>query len=69
MKLGEHWRLTKGRREAICVLWNHPVGAEMRLDVDGEMMQRKASRDYGELLDAADAWRKAFKEKGWDLDV
>ena len=66
--LGEHWRLTKGKRKAICVLWNHPVGAEMRLDVDGELMRSKASRDFGELLDADDEWRKAFEEKGWYAD-
>jgi hypothetical protein len=51
VKLGMHWTLTKGKWKAICVLWNHPVGAEMRLDADGELMQSKASRDFGELLE------------------
>ena len=66
VKLGILWTLTKGKREAVCVLWNHPVGAEMRLDVDGDLMQSKASRaTFGELLDAAAEWRRAFEEKGW----
>jgi hypothetical protein len=65
VKIQAFWTLTKGRRKVTCVLWSHPVGAEMRLDVDGEMTQTKASRDLGELLDASDEWRKAFHEKGW----
>ena len=65
MKIQEFWTLTKSKRRAVCVLWNHPLGAEMRLDVDGEMTQTKASRDFTELLDASDAWRAAFLEKGW----
>ena len=59
------WTLTKGEREAVCVLWNHPLGAEMRLDLDGEMVQTKASRDLGELRDASDEWRKALEARGW----
>jgi hypothetical protein len=65
VKIADFWTLTKGKRTAVCVLWNHPVGAEMRLDVDGEMTQTKASRDLGQLLDASDAWKAALQEKDW----
>ena len=61
----EIWKLTKGTRVAICTLWNHPIGAELRCDVDDEMQQTKASRTVGELLDVAHEWRKAFEAKGW----
>jgi len=64
--IGEHWKLTKGNRVAVCSLWNHPIGAEVRCDVDGEMRQTKAAgRDYLALLDEADAWKAQFQEKGW----
>ena len=65
VSLGEIWKLTKGTRVAICTLWNHPIGAEIRCDVDDEMHQTKASRAVGELLDAAHEWRKSFEAKGW----
>jgi hypothetical protein len=61
----EFWKLTKGARVAVCALWNHPLGAEVRCDVDGEMWRTKASRDLGQLLVASDEWRKAFQAKGW----
>ena len=65
VSLGEIWKLSKGRRVAVCTLWNHPIGAELRCDVDDEMRQTKASRAVGELLDVAHEWRKAFEAKGW----
>jgi hypothetical protein len=64
-RIFEFWKLTKGARVAVCALWNHPLGAEVRCDVDGEMWRTKASRDLGQLLDASDEWRKAFELKGW----
>jgi hypothetical protein len=53
VSLGEIWKLTKGKHVAVCTLWNHPIGAEIRCDVDDEMRQTKASRAVGELLDVA----------------
>jgi hypothetical protein len=61
----EFWKLTKGASVAVCALWDHPLGAEVRCDVDGEMRRTKASRELGQLLDASDEWQKAFEEKGW----
>ena len=49
-KISVFWTLTKAKREAVCVLWNHPLGAEMRLDVDGKMTMTRASRNLAELL-------------------
>jgi hypothetical protein len=65
MLIGEVWILRKGTRGAGCTLWNHPLGWEMRCDVDGQMYQTKASRDINEVSDAAVQWRKAFEAKGW----
>ena len=64
-RIFELWKLTKGARVAVCTLWDHPLGAEVRCDVDGEMRRIKASRDLGDMLDASDAWKAAFQEKGW----
>ena len=64
-RIFEFWKLTKDARVAVCTLWDHPLGAEVRCDVDGEMRRTKASRDLGDLLDASDAWKAALQEKGW----
>lgn len=50
---------------ALCSLWNHPIGAEVRCDVDGDMRQTQAGRDLVALLDESDKWKAAFLEKGW----
>jgi hypothetical protein len=65
VKMGELWKLTKGNRVAACTLFNHPIGAEVRCEVDGDMRQTKAGRDLVALLDESDKWKQAFAEKGW----
>ena len=64
-RIFEFWKLTKDASVAVCTLWNHPIGAEIRCDVDDEMRQTKAARTVGELLDMSHEWRKAFEAKGW----
>jgi hypothetical protein len=64
-RVGQWWRLTKGSRAVTCDIWTHPLGGELRCEVDGEMFGTRASRDVNDLLDASDAWKAAFQEKGW----
>jgi hypothetical protein len=59
------WRLTEGDRTAVCSFWTHPIGGEIRLDVDGEMSRTEAGRDGNALLDVALDWREQFEGKGW----
>jgi hypothetical protein len=59
--IGELWQLRKRGRRALCTLWNHPSGAEIRLDVEGrDRSWTLVSRDLEPLLDLADAWREAL---------
>ena len=60
------WRLTKGSRAVVCDMWTHPLGGELRCEIDGEMFGTRASRDLNDLLDASAEWRKAFEGKGLD---
>jgi hypothetical protein len=43
------WTLHKRGRRAVCTLWNHPDGAELRLDVEGREPVTRVSRDFEEL--------------------
>jgi len=63
--VGELWKLTKGSRVAVCTLSNHPIGAEIRCDVDGDLRQSQAGRDGLALLDLANEWKRQFQKKGW----
>jgi hypothetical protein len=62
---GELWRLIKGSRVAVCALFTNPLGAEVRLDVDWEMVRTQAGRDGMALVDEAIHWKQQFIEKGW----
>jgi len=39
--LTDVWRLRKGDRQALRTLSTHPIGGEIRVTVDGELLQRQ----------------------------
>ncbi len=56
LPLGEGWRLHKqicGRaRQAVCELWSHQLGWELRLVIDGgELTRSQVCRSNDEILD------------------
>lgn len=59
------WTLHKGAHVTTCDLWNHPIGAEVRVDIDGDLLLSEASRDVLALVTGAVAWRAQFEVKGW----
>jgi hypothetical protein len=72
--ISELWQIRKNGRRAVCSLWNHPDGAELRLDIDGRESKAVASRDLEQLLDISTEWHNALiANVGWasstDTDV
>ena len=63
---GEIWTLRKGGHVALCELWTHPLGREIRVTIDGEWQRGEAFRSMSELLDTATEWKKSFEAKGWN---
>jgi hypothetical protein len=68
--LGEGWRLHKqvcGRaRQAVCELWSHQLGWELRLVIDGgELTRSQVCRSNDEILDTQEQWRAAMVGQGW----
>jgi hypothetical protein len=57
--------LLKGRHDAACERWTYPVGAEIRVSVDGEFRRSQAAHDPLTLFDLANTWRAQFAEKEW----
>jgi hypothetical protein len=62
---GEVFRLQKNGHEAVCTLWSHPIGGEVRVLVDGELWCSEAKRDGAALVDLALEWKQQFEAKGW----
>lgn len=60
------WTMTKGGKTARCAMWTHPIGAELRVSVGGELVNSEARRDILALVDMSVEWQKQFHDKGWN---
>jgi hypothetical protein len=63
--VGDIWRRTKGAHTETCALFTHPIGGEIRLDVDGERSRTEEGRNGMALVDLALEWKAQFQKKGW----
>lgn len=52
-------------RHAVCGLWSHQLGWELRLFVDGEWHRSKVCRSQEEVFTTTNEWKAALVEKGW----
>ena len=69
-ELRELFSLSKSDRAlARCALWSHQVGCELRLTVNGALVRSQVSRDYAEVLTAAEEWQRAMRAEGWRLTL
>ena len=57
--------LTKGSTRAVCELWSHPAGWEIRLYAAGEFVQSMVSESEDEALECIERWKAAMLDKGW----
>lgn len=64
-EVGECRTLRKGDRVASCQLWSHPLGGEVRLEVDGLWCRGETHREGLALVDTALEWKRQFEGKGW----
>jgi hypothetical protein len=61
----ELWRLVKGRRTAVCWQRLHPLGFELRLDVNGDTMRTTVERSIEAAGEQSTHMRQAMLDKGW----
>ena len=67
---GEAWRLRKAvcghPRQAVCELWSHQLGSEIRLVIDGgELRRSQVIRSNDEILTVTEQWKAAMVGRGW----
>lgn len=63
------WTLHKGERVAVCRMFAHQLGHEMRLEVAGELVASQVRRTDEEILSCQEQWRAGLEVKGWATGV
>lgn len=64
-ELGAMWTLHKGARTATCKLGTHPLGWELVVTLDREMVQTQVCKFERDVLDTSETWRAVWESKGW----
>jgi hypothetical protein len=63
------WTLHKGERVAVCRMFTHQLGHEMRLEVANELVASQVCREDDHILSWQERWRVGLEEKGWAAAV
>ena len=64
--LSPEWTLTKAGKSAVCTVWSHQFGFELRLAIDGDDLPRTQTCPSTEdLVRVQEEWRGALEAKGW----
>jgi hypothetical protein len=71
VSLGEAWRLRKvscgSAKEAVCELFSHQLGHELRLSANGELLASQVCRNNEQILTTQEQWKAAMLEQRLDL--
>ena len=59
------WTLRKYARDAVCRLFTHVFGHEVRIEVAGTLLASVVCRTHADIIDYRDAWRGALEDSGW----
>lgn len=59
------WRLKKGTRTAVCWQRLHPLGVELRLDVNGDTMRTTVEQTRAAALQQSAHMHAAMVAQGW----
>ena len=51
------------RADVRCDLWSHPLGWEVRLFVDGHLVQARVCRTQEEVLTTMETWKREHTER------
>lgn len=65
-RLSPAWTLAKDRRTAVCEVWSHVLGFELRLHIAGDDLPRtQVCRSQDELITTQEQWRASLESAGW----
>jgi hypothetical protein len=63
--LATWWTLRKGQSRAVCRMFTHVFGHELRLEVKKQLVASQVCRTDEEVLSCQERWRAGLEEKGW----
>lgn len=63
------WTLWKNQRSLRLTVRGHPLGRELLLHIDQDLLRALVVRDQQEMLDMACAWRDIAEGRGWETVV
>jgi hypothetical protein len=64
-RVGQWWTLYKGDHSVRCVLYWHPLGGELRCELDREAFALRPSWNLQDLFDTSVRWKEWLEKKGW----
>jgi hypothetical protein len=64
-ELAEWWTIKKGHRRAVCRMFTHVFGDELRLEVSSEFVASEVCRSNEDVLTCRERWRAGLEAKGW----
>lgn len=64
-EVAEWWTLKKGQRRAVCRMFSHVFGHELRLEVSRELVASEVCRSDDDVLSCQERWRTGLEAKGW----
>jgi|SRR6185436_310872 len=64
-ELGVLWTLRKYGRDAVCRLFTHVFGHELRIEVAGLLLSSVVCRSQDDVIDYQNGWRSALEDSGW----
>lgn len=59
------WTLRRYGRDAVCRLFTHVFGHELRIEVAGLLLSSVVCRSDDDISDYQDGWRNALEHSGW----
>ena len=59
------WTLQREGQSAVCRMFSHPTGHELRLEISNEPFLSEVCREDDEVLERQQRWRAGLEEKGW----
>ena len=61
------WTLLRGigPQRAVCRMFTHQFGHELRLEVKGNLLESNVCRTDDDVISQQQRWRRALQLKGW----
>lgn len=67
-RLEDRFLLTKNEHRAVCEIWTHWAGWEVKLLIDsGDPIQTQVCREEKDVFDTCEQWKAKLLAKGWEI--